>query len=366
LVGASFGRSFYVLDDYSPLRDIDTEVLESDVHLFQPRDAYWYRERTTVGWSKGSQGASFFTAPNPAFGATFTYYLKESLKSKNAERKAEEKKMTKEDKPITFPGWDVLEEERLQDKPAIMLMIRDEDGNLIRKVDASTKKGVHRTTWDLRYSSVNAIRLKSSDYEPRGYMVTPGTYYATLVKRVDGQTEQLTGPVPVVVKPLIENPALERASFEEMEAYRLEVEQLSKSYSAASIALNNSIDRIKAMENAIKRTPNAPASLDTAIYLIKRKLFALDLELNGNKSRREVGEKIDPTIRHWLRVAMGGLSGTYGPTPMQRQNLQYAQSEFALFKPKLEVIRSEKIPALEKVLMEAGAPWIEGQPIPEN
>ncbi|MCB2222224.1 MAG: glycosyl hydrolase [Bacteroidetes bacterium] len=369
LVGASFGRGFFVLDDYSPLREISQELLDGEAFLFQPRDAEWYVERMKVGWGeKGSQGAAYYTAPNPPFGATFTYYLKESLKSMKTERKEEEKKLTKEDKPLQFPGWDALEEERMQDKPLVKLVIRDENGNLIREVKASTSKGIHRTTWDLRYSSVNAIRLEdaNSSYEPKGFMVVPGTYYATLVKSIDGQSEDLAGPVPVVVKPLYENGALARASYEDIKAYRESVDQLNASYSATAIALKNSMDRLKAMEKALSRAPEATLALDSMIYKTKRDLFELDITLNGNRSKREVGEKINPTIRHWLRVAQSGLSGTYGPTPLHRQNLQIAQSEMDAFKPQLEEIRTQRIPELEALLSESGAPWIEGQPLPEN
>ncbi|MEM9325058.1 MAG: glycosyl hydrolase, partial [Bacteroidota bacterium] len=66
LVGASFGRSFYVLDDYSPLRDITMESLDEEIQLFATKDALWYKERSI----DGQMGASYYTADNPAFGAT--------------------------------------------------------------------------------------------------------------------------------------------------------------------------------------------------------------------------------------------------------------------------------------------------------
>jgi len=60
LVGASFGRSFYVFDDYSFLRELNKEDLKKkEASLFTSRKAWWYFERPTVGfWEKGSQGAS--------------------------------------------------------------------------------------------------------------------------------------------------------------------------------------------------------------------------------------------------------------------------------------------------------------------
>ncbi|GIR17987.1 MAG: hypothetical protein CM15mP32_1740 [Flavobacteriaceae bacterium] len=62
---ATFGRSFYVLDDYSPLRDIKAESLQQSAMLFKPRKALQYHQ--IEGTS--SQGGSFYTAENPKYGA---------------------------------------------------------------------------------------------------------------------------------------------------------------------------------------------------------------------------------------------------------------------------------------------------------
>jgi len=74
LVGASFGRSFWILDDYSPLRFVTEQSLELPATLFPVRDAWWYVQRRPLGGGeRANQGADFFVAPNPPFGAVFTY-----------------------------------------------------------------------------------------------------------------------------------------------------------------------------------------------------------------------------------------------------------------------------------------------------
>ena len=47
------------------------------------------------GRGKSFQGESFYTADNPPFGATFTYYLKEELKTKKAKRQEAERAATR-------------------------------------------------------------------------------------------------------------------------------------------------------------------------------------------------------------------------------------------------------------------------------
>ena len=83
LVGASFGRSFWILDDYSPLRQVSEEMLGQEAELFPVRKAHWYVERRPLGGrGKSGQGSAFFSAPNPPFGAVFTYYLRDEIKTR--------------------------------------------------------------------------------------------------------------------------------------------------------------------------------------------------------------------------------------------------------------------------------------------
>lgn len=78
LVGASFGRGFFVFDDYSVLKEISEQQLKQEATLFSTRKAWWYVPRSYLSFDnqKGSQWASHYVAPNPPFGAVFTYYLK--------------------------------------------------------------------------------------------------------------------------------------------------------------------------------------------------------------------------------------------------------------------------------------------------
>ena len=104
LVLATFGRGFYVLDDYSPLRTATPETLKEEAVLFPVKNALEYVQASPLGGrGKGFQGENFYTADNPAFGATFTYYLRDGLRTltqmrRDAEREAERKKQ-----PIHYP-----------------------------------------------------------------------------------------------------------------------------------------------------------------------------------------------------------------------------------------------------------------------
>jgi hypothetical protein len=91
LVIATFGRGFYVLDDYSPLRNITKEEVNKPATIFPVKDAWMYVQSVPLGVrGKGFQGESFFTTPNPKVGAVFTYYVKDDIKTIKEKRRAAE------------------------------------------------------------------------------------------------------------------------------------------------------------------------------------------------------------------------------------------------------------------------------------
>ncbi len=142
LVGASFGRGFYVLDDYTPLRHVNEGAMEQEALLFPVRKAPWYFERRPLGDDgQASLGAAYFVADNPPFGAVFTYHLADGLKSLEEERREEEKKLEKDWKDTPYVGYDALERERRQPKATILLTVRDTDGNVVRTLEGPPRRG---------------------------------------------------------------------------------------------------------------------------------------------------------------------------------------------------------------------------------
>ena len=109
---------------------------------------------STVG-CVGSQGDAHYVAPNPDFGATFTYYLPESTQSTKDARREAEKELEADNEDVTFPSWEALDAERLEDGPAIVFRVSDTDGNVIRYIEGSTDAGFHRVSWDLRYPALH-------------------------------------------------------------------------------------------------------------------------------------------------------------------------------------------------------------------
>ena len=352
LVAASFGRSFFVLDDYSPLRNLSSTNLQQEAMLFQPKKTHSYVQKNIIG----SYGHQEYLASNPPFGAVFTYYLKDGLKSAKG-------KIGKDE----FPSWEELDAQKRAVKPEILLVVKDEEGNRIKQIKGKTGKGIHRVNWDLRHASKNVVRLGRASQNRGfrrggGFMATPGTYSVTLYKKVDGVLTQLAEPKSFEVVPLREG-ALPNQSPESITAFRQEMEALVMDITATSLQLEKGINTVNAMETALTRSNGDITQLSAAVHQAKMALNDLDFQLNGNKAKDEIGARNAPTIRSRMFIGYRGLSTSYGPTPTHRQSIDIAKKQLISLKAKLGDIVKNTIPNLEKDLQNAGAPLIEGQEI---
>ncbi|MEL6983824.1 MAG: glycosyl hydrolase, partial [Actinomycetota bacterium] len=124
LVGATFGRGFYILDDYSPLRALTEEALAGPAALFPVRQAWRYvpyRPMQSAG--QRTLGDTAWRAPNPEFGATITYHLADDIRSATKQRREDEKALDAAGDDVPFPGWDRLWAEHVETDPVIVLRI---------------------------------------------------------------------------------------------------------------------------------------------------------------------------------------------------------------------------------------------------
>ncbi|TCI84809.1 WD40/YVTN/BNR-like repeat-containing protein [Tenacibaculum sp. M341] len=354
LVGASFGRGFFVLDDITPLRNFNKTMLSKEATLFPIKDAYWYKQASRVG----SQGDAEYIAPNPAYGARFTYFMADKVKSLKDQRKAKEKSNT------NFPGWDALEKETNQEKPVIQVLIKDTAGNLVNTVKGTNKKGFNRVNWRLNYPSKRGERLqtrsRNRSWGGPTIFATPGTYTATLVKRVDGVTTVLEGPKEFKVVPMYEG-ALPRKSFDEINQFRKEVFAFQQDLTATNIEMNRQLQKIGAMKRAANKTTASNDALLQQINEARLRLLAIQKELSGDPVKNEIGEPSNPTPNDANRLAYSALSNTYGPTGNQKASFNRAKKQLQGIKTKLKTVMNGTIPGIEQGLKQAGAPWIEGQ-----
>ncbi len=370
LVGASFGRGFFVLDDYSALREVSEEVLAREAALFPVRQAWWYIERTPLGMGeRADQGAGYFVAPNPPFGAVFTYHLAQDLRSREEARREREKELEKVGEDTPYPGWDEIERERREEDPAVLLTVRDAGGEVVRRLDGPVKAGFHRVAWDLRSPSPEPVTGEEPEDEwdsMGGFLVAPGRYTVSLAKRVDGEVTELAVPVEFEVVRMREG-ALPGAAPADTVAFLERVAEVRRAVEGTDQALQAAFARVARLKGALERSTADPGGeLDTALRALEGRLFKAEEALTGNRSRRELGEPIAPPVTRRLWVATAGVAGsTYGPTPTHRRSLELAERQFAEVRQELLEVIDVELPELESRMERAGVPWTPGRELPD-
>jgi hypothetical protein len=323
-------------------------------------------ERRVLGGSeKAFQGDAYYTAPNPPFGAVFTYYLKDEIKTRKAARREKEKAIEKTGGDTPSPGWDALRAEANEEDPSIICTVRDGEGHVVRRVLGPVKAGFQRVAWDLTYPTVEPggsapVTDEEGGRPPRGRLAPPGTYTVSLAKRVDGVFTELAGPQKFEVVDMRKG-TLTGAPVGDVVAYWEQVSNLDRAMRGAIAALAAANVRVKAMKEALVRSTVGDAKLDDRVRNIERKLAELDLRLNGDTEREDTFNEGGPiAIVNRLRTAQRS-SATYGPTSNLRGSLDIAKQNFDALRIDLDALLSGELPALEKDLDAAGVPWTPGR-----
>jgi len=360
LVAGSFGRGIYILDDYTPLRGLNTKTLEEDALLFAKDKTLLYVEDEL---HSDSQGDDQWVAENPPYGATFTYYLKDSIKTAKEKRVEADKKLEEQGKAVLFPAWDVLEGELREEEPTVFVTIKDAAGNVVRSVPAANKKGVQRVTWNLHYDLKEPITNEARSRwagEAKGVMALAGTYSATLNLRHNGEIMQLTGPVSFELVSDI-NPTLQSGTAQETQAFQQRVVKARAAVQAAGLIVSDLQKKLKGYRKALDRTSDR-AGLEQQFAAIRAELFSLQEALSGKKADDRMGAE-PASISSRISFARFSSSSRYGPTPQSHEQLGYALEAFSDVRLRMAVMTNETIPAFEKALGDAGAPWVRGSTI---
>jgi hypothetical protein len=368
LVLATFGRGFYILDDYSPLRNLQQESFDQTASLFPIKDAWMFIPNLPLGLrDKGHLGSSYYATPNPPVGAVFTYWLKEDLKTLKTKRQEAEKAKYDKKETVYYPDIESLRKEDEQPEPYLLFSITDADGDVVRHIKAPATKGLKRIVWDFRHNTTAPVQGRyrpAPDQlfggEETGQLAIPGTYSVSLSKYEDGVLTPIAGPLKFVCKAL-NNVTLPATDLKAYADFCAKIARLRKALSATNNIRAELAGQMRAIQSALQEMPAAPQDLLQKAYTLERRLNALTLKLNGDfsKARREF--ETAPAINERLGYAMGVMwSTTSAPTQTALDNYTLAVKQFGPALGELKTIATE-ITDLGKQLDLKGAPATPGR-----
>ena len=370
LVGATFGRSFYVLDDYSPLRSVSNDMLQNETVLFPVRRAHWYVPRRALGCAhagcKGSQGDDFYSAENPPFGATFTYYLPEKIQTQKETRRELEKRREANNENVTFADWDRIISEKREDDPAVVFIVRDADGEVVRQIEGPVEAGFHRVAWDLRYPIVDPWIPESErelQYIPSaGVLVAPGRFTVSMHQRVDGELTDLDQSQSFDVVS-IRDPALPGTSQEQRVVFENQVDELQRAMQGTVRSIDAIVEELNAAKE-ILLSSTADSSLYDTANDIQQQILAQRDRLVGNPDRAIFNDPDEMSVAARLAHArFAPQMNAYGPTPPHRESLRIARDRYDGVQQQLSALVDGRYAQLKQAMDAAAVPWSPGRGI---
>jgi len=366
LVGASFGRGFYVLDDYTPLREVAAGTVGGEGGLFPVRDAWWY-----VPYQPGQAptrpelGTDDFTSDNPPHGALLTYYLREAPTTAREARQAEEKALRDRGGDTPFPGYDRLRAEAIEQGPKVLVAIADAAGKTVRWIEGPAKAGLHRINWDLRGPSPEPVDLNPPgftspwDAPPQGPLMAPGRYTASLLVVSASGVRQVGTPRSFEVKPVPNLPA--GTDVVAVAAFQQQTAELRRQVVAAEAEVRTAREGLRHMRATLVRAPQADPALYARIDSVDAAFAGLSSRLFGDPARLQLNESATPSIGGQVAYAMSNWETRQTPTATQRRALETAATEFATLSRELKALLEGDLARLEAALAAAGAPWTPGR-----
>ncbi len=367
LVGATFGRGFYILDDYAPLREMADNAVAAEAVLFPVRDAWWYVPNVPLqAPGKPTLGTTDYTAPNPDFGATFTYYLGTAPETERQERQRVEAAARERGDDIMFPGYERLRREALESGPRVALLVRDAAGNPVRRVLGPATAGLHRVAWNLRLAAPDPVDLSPPGFTPpwagapQGPLAPPGDYTVEMALVTATGVDTVGEAQSFTVKPV---PNIDAGTdFGAAAAFQAETADLLRRARGAAAEIGRARDRLRHMRAALDETPAAGAELYARLDDVGARLDDIATRLQGDRIRGRLNEPSTPSIVGRLGQIAGGHWGTrQEPTATQRASFAVAQAEFGTAAAALRTLLEQDLAMLEAELEEAGAPWTPGR-----
>ena len=368
LILGTFGRGFYILDDYSSLRSIENSLKESESSIFSIRDALMWEKSMPLGLpGKAFQGDNFYSATNLDPVAMITYYHNKDFQSLKSKRQKLEKKLIENNKDVSYPTYDDLDKETNEFKSKLVFIIKNSEGLVVKKVFRTPKKGVQRFEWDLRYEEKSPISFaNTSFYNPfagisEGTLVNPGTYTVEM-DLFDGISSiNISKPISFSVISLESSsmPALNRT---EKVNFQRAVSMLEGKMLESANILSEAKSKIKYFKEAIKIVEAPLGELSVLIKSVENKIKDISIRFYGNtiKSKLDI-EQIPTAYSRLTSILYEQKYSTSAPTNTHIESFEIANEEFTTIYIEVKSLVKIDIKEIENKLKIIEAPHTPGR-----
>jgi len=338
LVIATFGRGFYILDDYSLLRSITTKRLHDEkAILFPVKTALMYIEEG----ARYGEGSMPYHAPNPPFGATFSYYLKEVPETMKQIRLKKEKELFGKSEPIPQPTREELQKEQEETVPYLIFTIRDGKGNVVRKIHEEAKKGINRVNWKLRYAQESAQTgnvFKPTGNQQDGFPALPGNYSVSMELNHNGVLTPLSEPITFETIAL-HNTSLNEKNTKEMIQFMQQLADLWRVTDGTERFAGEMKNRNENIRQSLQLSNENTTELLEQTKAIARQLTDIQFTMNGSPVKASFEEV--PPEQVSLNYRMGAIleacwSTLTEPTMTMKMNYEIIQQELPAVLAKLQ------------------------------
>ena len=366
LVAATFGRGFYVLDNYSPLRQLKKETLSQRAFLFPVKEALLYVPSSPLGLTgTGSQGADLWAAQNPMFGAVFSLYMKDEFKSLKSIRQEKQEQLEKEKKDNNYPSFEELRKEEQEEISQLVWIIKDTTGKELKRITSSPAKGINRINWNLRMettSPLNPNKPKPGRYESSddGHLVMPGKYTVEIYLLKNGVAEKIISETAFKIKSLNSQLKNYKANLE-LTNFKNEVAELNRSMSGSERLMNEYKEKMEYIKLALTTYPNTDMKLLENVRNIKLALQECEILFYGDGIKASKEFETPPSFANRLgNVTYQLYESTAGVTTTQKENISIVREEYQLFRTKLDLIIAQ-LKTIEQTLDSSKIPYIKGK-----
>lgn len=307
LVLATFGRGFYILDDYSPLQNYQsrkTDLENKAATIFPIKEALVFMPSTPLGHrGKSFQGESFYIADNPAIGAVISYYFKDDYKTIKEIRKAREEKQVND----YYPSKDSMRLEDREQEAYLVAIISDESGRVIKQIKQAARKGMVRMVWNGRMEKTSPVSFYQPDLsnpyegEDNGPLALPGIYNVELKLVSNNQITSISNKERFTLKTLY------NASYNN-EAFNASLAEFRRVVSGVNAYCGEMINRSVFIKKGAEQ--NADAGILKQLEVIDNKLYQISLQLNGDATLASREFETLPGLAGALEGIVGGLWAT--------------------------------------------------------